>query len=159
MGPPPFLSEERMKKSKALSLAVTVLTVLVCAALCASVLTLYASGMRSRAEAGSALVPIFTREAAARQLMKISPLLALWLIAVIAARVCHAERAWKKNGLPRTSDRVSVKSMPETAKKSVLRSALYAAAALFIVLGTFNGGLHDVLVKAINICTECIGLG
>ncbi|MFR0735032.1 MAG: CD1871A family CXXC motif-containing protein [Oscillospiraceae bacterium] len=22
-----------------------------------------------------------------------------------------------------------------------------------------NGGLRDVLVKAVNICTECIGLG
>lgn len=36
---------------------------------------------------------------------------------------------------------------------------LYAAAAAFIVLGVMNGGLRDVLVKAINICTECIGLG
>ena len=32
-------------------------------------------------------------------------------------------------------------------------------AILFIVLGVMNGGLRDVLVKAINICTECIGLG
>ena len=28
-----------------------------------------------------------------------------------------------------------------------------------IVLGVMNGGMFDVLVKAINICTECIGLG
>lgn len=40
-----------------------------------------------------------------------------------------------------------------------LRIALYAIAVLFIVLGVMNGGLRDVLVKAINICTECIGLG
>jgi hypothetical protein len=30
---------------------------------------------------------------------------------------------------------------------------------LFIVLGIVNGGMADVLNKAIKICTECIGLG
>ncbi|MBS5668154.1 MAG: thioredoxin [Firmicutes bacterium] len=41
----------------------------------------------------------------------------------------------------------------------LLRAGLYGVAILFIVLGVMNGGLRDVLVKAINICTECIGLG
>ena len=41
----------------------------------------------------------------------------------------------------------------------MIRMVLLAAAVLFIVLGVMNGGLYDVLVKAINICTECIGLG
>ena len=40
-----------------------------------------------------------------------------------------------------------------------IRIALLAAAVLLIVLGILNGGMYDVLVKAINICTECIGLG
>lgn len=40
-----------------------------------------------------------------------------------------------------------------------LRAGLYAVAIVFIVLGVMNGGLQDVLVKAVNICTECIGLG
>ncbi len=39
------------------------------------------------------------------------------------------------------------------------RIALFSVAVIFIIIGTMNGGLHDVLVKAINICTECIGLG
>ena len=39
------------------------------------------------------------------------------------------------------------------------RIALLAAAAALIVLGALNGSLNDVLMKAINICTECIGLG
>ena len=34
-----------------------------------------------------------------------------------------------------------------------------ATAVALIVLGVMNGGMFDVLVKAINICTECIGLG
>lgn len=41
----------------------------------------------------------------------------------------------------------------------VLRAVLYAAAIALIVLGVLNGGMRDVLIKAINICTECIGLG
>ena len=41
----------------------------------------------------------------------------------------------------------------------ILRGALYIAAAALIVCGIANGGMRDVLVKAINICTECIGLG
>ena len=36
---------------------------------------------------------------------------------------------------------------------------MLAAALALIVLGVLNGGLRDVLVKAVNLCTECIGLG
>ena len=47
----------------------------------------------------------------------------------------------------------------EMPKKNLLRGVIIALAVLLIVLGIANGGLWDVLVKAINICTECIGLG
>ena len=40
-----------------------------------------------------------------------------------------------------------------------VRIALVGCAVLFIVLGIVNGGMADVLNKAIKICTECIGLG
>lgn len=40
-----------------------------------------------------------------------------------------------------------------------LRAALYLAALALLVAGILNGGMYDVLVKAVNICTECIGLG
>ena len=41
----------------------------------------------------------------------------------------------------------------------VWRTALFTISIIFIIWGILNGGLYDVLVKAINICTECIGLG
>ena len=41
----------------------------------------------------------------------------------------------------------------------VLRLVLLMLGTAFVVLGIFNGGMTDVLIKAINICTECIGLG
>ncbi len=47
-------------------------------------------------------------------------------------------------------------------KKPILlgaRITLLGCAAVFIVVGIVNGGMRDVLVKAVNICAECIGLG
>lgn len=41
----------------------------------------------------------------------------------------------------------------------IVRIAIIIVAIVFIVLGVFNGGMNDVLIKAINICTECIGMG
>lgn len=43
--------------------------------------------------------------------------------------------------------------------RNAARIAVFAAAVILIVAGILNGGMFDVLVKAINICTECIGLG
>lgn len=40
-----------------------------------------------------------------------------------------------------------------------VRCGLLVAAAVLIVFGILHGGMADVLGKAINICTECIGLG
>ena len=40
-----------------------------------------------------------------------------------------------------------------------VRGAIFVVGVVFIVLGIFNGGMADVLGKAIRICTECIGLG
>ena len=41
----------------------------------------------------------------------------------------------------------------------VLQTVLIVISIGFIVAGVFNGSARDVLYKAINICTECIGLG
>ena len=40
-----------------------------------------------------------------------------------------------------------------------IRIALLVAAVALIIAGVLNGGMADVLSKATNICTECIGLG
>lgn len=41
----------------------------------------------------------------------------------------------------------------------VARGIVFVVGVTFVILGIVNGGANDVLVKAINICTECIGLG
>lgn len=40
-----------------------------------------------------------------------------------------------------------------------IRVAILLLAALLLILGSQNGGMADVLGKAVKICTECIGLG
>ncbi len=65
----------------------------------------------------------------------------------------------KKNALPfRIPDIFKDKKV---SKYSLLaaRIALAVTAVVLIIVGAFNGGLEDLLEKAINICTECIGLG
>ncbi len=42
---------------------------------------------------------------------------------------------------------------------TVVRCVVLGVGALFVLLGIFNGGMSDVVQKAIKICTECIGLG
>ena len=87
------------------------------------------------------------------------------LAAAIAALAVY-ERAREKSLLreielakeaPR--QQAPLKEARSAAAKNVCRAALLAAAAALIALGVCNGGMRDVLVKAINICTECIGLG
>lgn len=50
---------------------------------------------------------------------------------------------------------------PEPAEKNtnMLRNVILAAGICLLVYGFFTGGTNDVLTKAINICTECVGLG
>ena len=45
------------------------------------------------------------------------------------------------------------------SRLKILRIALLVLACVLIVAGVFNGSANDVFGKAVNICTECIGLG
>jgi len=54
------------------------------------------------------------------------------------------------------------KKQPAESKASPMlipRLALLCVGILFLVYGFWAGGTIDVLTKAINICTECVGLG
>lgn len=51
---------------------------------------------------------------------------------------------------------------PEKARKdhtSTLRGVIVLIAIALLLYGYFTGGTMDILTKAINICTECVGLG
>ena len=56
-------------------------------------------------------------------------------------------------------DYTGPKTQPDPGRQKIVRLIVLAAALIMIVAGIFNGSMHDVLMKAIMICTECVGLG
>ncbi|MDE6293462.1 MAG: hypothetical protein K2L88_02425 [Clostridiales bacterium] len=106
----------------------------------------------------------------------ILPWLAAAFAACIAATVVSGVFANKQISAAKTmiknGDKASVAQKTEpafiTKVKNIIakpaflwavRGAVFVIAVVFIIVGIVNGGAHDVLIKAINICTECIGLG
>ena len=67
----------------------------------------------------------------------------------------------RETALAKSCEKGNPATNAAASSKSVLiaRAVVLAAAIVFILLGIFNGSMKDVLYKAINICTECIGLG
>ena len=92
----------------------------------------------------------------------VAPWVVLGLAAAAAASVLSGQSARRELEILKSAPKKSPEPVAFTEKKGalpVLRIALYAAAFVLLALGVANGGLWDVLVKAVNICTECIGLG
>lgn len=58
---------------------------------------------------------------------------------------------------PKLPDAKSEAVKPDATKK--VRYVILAAAIALAIFGFCTGGTADVLTKAVNICTECIGLG
>lgn len=89
------------------------------------------------------------------------PGLALWLgwtLAVVHknSESCRREIELLSQAAP------SGKSAPRAASgrySGLLRYPLLALAIFLLIWGLYLGGAADVLTKAVNICTECIGLG
>ena len=54
--------------------------------------------------------------------------------------------------------RAQVHAAPN-APHPALKLAVVSAAVILALVGFFTGGTVDVLTKAVNICTECVGLG
>ena len=95
-----------------------------------------------------------------QMLLHVAPWTAVGLIAVyIAIVACDRSCARECEALRDAPATPPAPMQEKPFPAAVLRADLFAVAIVFIVLGVMNGGLYDVLVKAINICTECIGLG
>ena len=102
-------------------------------------------------------------------MMWVLPAAAVGLSAwVVVTLVCHyslkRELSLVKEALKVAPKKEKSPSRAEdTRKKRIIlwsvRGGVLLVALVFIILGIFNGGMKDVLEKAIRICTECIGLG
>lgn len=103
---------------------------------------------------------MYTRAAVSGAIKQIAPLLMLFfaLSALTAVlRACFPEK--KKYAPADSAARAYLAQKPRQKRPAALKLALFALAAALTVLGIINGGMRDVFVKAVNICTECIGLG
>lgn len=89
------------------------------------------------------------------------PWIGLAFILLMAAEQWNFRLLMKELELRRSAPKCKpdAAASEKTTGRNVIRVIIAAAAVALIVLGVMNGGMFDVLVKAINICTECIGLG
>lgn len=88
------------------------------------------------------------------------PCLAIpFIFAVFAAY--QNERSKKREiSLLKEADKKEEQYKPEKQNAvNIVRTVIIAVAVIIFVYGFASGGTADVLTKAINICTECIGLG
>lgn len=78
----------------------------------------------------------------------------IWLVLARKKSILHEIELLKQ--CPKT-DAPQIAAKSDFVKK--VRLALLLAAVALAVFGFVTGGTADVLTKAVNICTECIGLG
>lgn len=93
--------------------------------------------------------------------LAICTIVSLWGKRSLLAELALVKQAVAASPLPKDAEVPTIKTKKSLSPKAVwmIRGAIAAVAVTFIVLGVFNGGMADVLGKAIRICTECIGLG
>ena len=122
--------------------------------LAAGAVVLYADGTARRAE--NPLESIYTPEKAGQVLTAALPVF-LVLLCVLAACLMLGVKPPKGKGGKGDGEPSPVPG--EMKHVNTIRTVVLTAAVLLIIAGILNGGVLDVLVKAINICTECVGLG
>lgn len=146
------------KASKILRSVFSAATVGIVLLLCWQCFDIYATGnLPENINAGVYISPVYTREIVSAHLSKVSHLLIVYgvlAVVTIAAQLCFGKSE-------RPAGKIRRCPVPGEMGKwqGVARIAILCLGVLFIILGVMNGGSRDVLVKAINICTECIGLG
>ncbi len=134
-----------------------------------SAISIYLKGAAYQAQ-GHPEAWIFTREKAMEAFGTFVPVLAL---AVVMTLICVIKgiRDDSQDKPVADPDLISIyKAERETerdvqaeaakAKKlHIVKIAVLIAAVIFVIAGIRNGSMEDTLIKAINICTECVGLG
>ncbi len=128
--------------------------VIVIAGIClmAGCLSIYNSGDRP-----------YSREIVAEVFSKIAvPVylcLAMTILGFVLDAILSPEKETPKAKKAHVSKDAELPNPDDTKKLRLTRSIIFVIGAFFLVYGLMTGGIADVLAKAINICTECIGLG
>ena len=142
-----------LQKTTRLRDILSALTIILGAALCLAAVILFVSGSAQRA--ADMAKSVFTREGIGKALLWLLPLFLLWLVSLAAALLSGV----KARAAGPAAGKAPMEPLPGKERTPLIRTALMVLAAGLIVWGIVNGGLNDVFVKAVRICTECIGLG
>ena len=145
-----------MEKKKLFLTTLSVICILVVLMLSVSAIGVYCDGISRRSTDPGAY--IYTREIA---LSKILPGMMLAFAGLGMAVTCIILGIKDEGAVKPVMDARYVKDTfvikPERLK--LIRISVLALAVIFIIAGIVNGNMAAILIKAINICTECIGLG
>ena len=147
-----------MKGRKAFLIVQSVLCAATAGLLASAALSLYLEGA-ARQAAGDLFYSIFTREKAAARLLPILPLFFGSLGMTVSGLILGIRDENQDRPVKEPKDYTGPKTQPDPGRQKIVRLIVLAAALIMIVAGIFNGSMHDVLMKAIMICTECVGLG
>lgn len=79
------------------------------------------------------------------------------VFAAFRARISTKKEIELLKALPKKADTGCTPQSDRTV--NIARGILLCAGVALLLYGLFTGGTADVLTKAINICTECVGLG
>lgn len=146
------------------SRVLAVLTAVVAAAFIVQTLHIYFYGVSAANQPapGVYLEPIYSVKTISAHFAPIAPLVYGYIVCIAGLMIARAIIPANKekpvtDGLKQWREREIARQ-----QKSVPQWAAYlglAIAVALIVWGCFNGSARDVFVRAVNICTECVGLG
>ena len=134
-----------------------------------SAISIYLKGAAYQAQ-GHPEAWIFTREKAMEAFGTFAPVLALAVVMTLICVIKGIRDDSQDKPVP-DPDLISIYKaereterdvQAEAAKAKKLRAVkitVLIAAVIFVIAGIRNGSMEDTLIKAINICTECVGLG
>ena len=143
-----------MNRNRILLILQAAACILLAVLLAAGAIGIYLEGAARRAE--DPLAAIYTPENVSRVLSGVLPVFLGFLCLLVLCLVLGVKDP--KDGRPGKADG-PVRPEADMKHKEMIRAVLVVVAAALIIAGILNGSALDVLVKAIHICTECIGLG
>ena len=157
-----------MDKKKMLLYAQAAFCVLWAVLMAAAAVRIYSEGIAYQAQ-GHPEAWIYTREKAAAAIGRYLPLLLLAVITNIACVITGARDEGNDrpvadpaliNLYKKEREDASAAAGPADPRRlRLIRAAVLIIAVLFVIAGVLNGSMEDMFIKAVNICSECIGLG
>ena len=131
----------------------SVLAVIITILLADSFICIYRAG--SEIKSVNPLESIYTREVIAKKFYYIAPVLIIFAVMTLCGLVLGVKTS---SDAKIDNDFIRAKTLNRKSQKN-LQVIIILIAILLIISGVINSSARDVLYKAINICSECIGLG